>query len=207
MNIVLLTHEDPHMHGLQNYVQQEHCKCCMATDLCMLEKEARTKKLLLVLVANNFLHENESISIITECLGPLNEKTSIAFFDSESFNPDLLSSTIDNEKKSEILRILNNIQNNINTFELNYNTKFRPAERKLYDLLKNNEDIPLSLDEMSLFLWGNTSSAHNKTLYSYIHRIKYLLAESNKIEWIIKEKKGYYKISSDIQSVHPIISL
>ena len=73
---------------------------------------------------------------------------------------------------------------------------FRPAEKKLYSLLKHRAEEDLSLREMSFALWGTHTDAHIKTLYSYIHRINRVLGKNgSRPESLKKTKKGCYKLT------------
>ena len=73
---------------------------------------------------------------------------------------------------------------------------FRPAEKKLYSLLKHRAEEDLSLREMSFALWGAHTDAHTKTLYSYIHRINRVLGKNgSRPESLKKTKKGCYKLT------------
>lgn len=73
---------------------------------------------------------------------------------------------------------------------------FRPAEKKLYSLLKHRAEEDLSLREMSVALWGTHTDAHTKTLYSYIHRINRVLGKNgSRPESLKKTKKGCYKLT------------
>lgn len=73
---------------------------------------------------------------------------------------------------------------------------FRPAEKKLYSLLKHRAEEDLSLREMSFALWGTHTDAHTKTLYSYIHRINRVLGKNgSRPESLKKTKKGCYKLT------------
>lgn len=73
---------------------------------------------------------------------------------------------------------------------------FRPAEKKLYSLVKHRAEEDLSLREMSFALWGTHTDAHIKTLYSYIHRINRVLGKNgSRPESLKKTKKGCYKLT------------
>lgn len=88
------------------------------------------------------------------------------------------------------------INKKIQISQQNIIKNFHPAERRIYHLLKNEELTPVSLEQMANALWGTTTTAHKKTLYTYIHRIKNIINEDeNSTEWIIKEKKGFYQLT------------
>ncbi len=205
MTTIMLTRMVHYIGTIQNILQNLQCKCFVVNDLCSLEREARNNIFDFLLVDKQFLFDNEKVFILTESLGILNENIPIIFFDVENFKAYFASNTqnISQQSLYEITLLLENVQKNMHTYQNTSNTLLRPVEKRLYDLLKNTKEKSLSLEEMSLFLWGYTSSAHTKTLYSYIHRIKQILAENNQnIEWLVKEKKGCYKISSEFKETH-----
>ncbi|MGI5174036.1 winged helix-turn-helix domain-containing protein [Treponema sp. OMZ 840] len=99
------------------------------------------------------------------------------------------------ETKKKIETILKNAANKIELLK-NPPEEFRPAEKKLYSLLKRKAEQALSLEEMSFALWGIHTDAHTKTLYTYIHRINCILQQAaHRPESLIKVKKGYYKLT------------
>ncbi len=180
---------------IQNMLHSQCCECTIIMDLAELERASRNNIWNFLLVDKNYLQDEKDVSILEKCLGILNCKIPIAFFDTYDFNPHFINSM--QMDLQNITKILERTQIKIQTIKSAYHSKLRPAEKKLYALLKTSNEKSFSLDEMAIYLWGVSSTAHIKTLYSYIHRIKQILRENNdNIEWLIKEKKGCYKISS-----------
>ncbi len=198
MNIVILTKKMAQIGILHNSLQKEHCMCSIVSNLAMLENESRCKVLHLLLIEKYFLQNKDNISTIQDCLEPLNSRIPIVYFDVDSEENCFVQAKQSATMSIVIEKILGSVQNRIETNKTYNCTMLRPAEKKLYQLLKSHTEESLSLDEMSIYLWGNTSKAHEKTLYTYIHRIKTMLTEGQQdIEWLIKEKKGCYRISTD----------
>ncbi len=201
MTIVLLTHQSHYTVKIQHILQSLHTKPILTFDLCMLEKVSRNTSFDLLLVDNDFLTNNENIDIVSECIGILNNKSPIVCFNKQTFEISIKANekTLTSEINDIIITLLKNAQ-----IQLELCTKFReeflrPIELKLYSFLKNSKKDSTSLEEMALYLWGNTNNAHTNTLYSYIHRIKNMLKESEgDFERLTKEKKGCYKISIDV---------
>ncbi len=198
MNIVLLSQKSHHTGAIVYFLQKEQCQCKIAYDLCMLEKESRNNKLDVLFVEETFLHNKENTSVLSACLGALNKNIPIAFFNSTYFKPEFVQKDFNENINNHIINVITDVQKSIDNVNERFISQLRPAEKKLYELLKNKEDESISLEEMSVYLWGSTNKAHTSTLYSYIHRIKHILSECNSDEkWVIKEKKGHYKISFD----------
>ncbi len=138
------------------------------------------------------------LDIIYCCVGICLNARALYLFDgfelTQYFLSDFHRSYLKRDTRVERLAI--NVKLRIQKYTENHETLFRPCERKIYQLLKNTKHESISLEYMSEVLWGSCSIAHKKTLYSYICRIKQILNENRDIEeWLIKEKKGYYKIS------------
>lgn len=198
---------------IQNLLRKENCKHKVASVLSGLEREIRIEFPDFLLVDQNyFSHEQANMSgtkdqcplkyhsYFTDIISPLNTCFPIFFFDSKQNG--FIQYYVSEYQKSilppntEITLLLAKIKDNINTFIQSSQNQFRPAEKKLYLLLKAKNNQAMSLVQMAESLWGCSTSAHIKTLYSYIHRIKHIL-EKNEYspERLIKEKKGYYKLA------------
>ncbi len=197
MNVALLTNVHQNVGIIKESLQQEQCECSILLDLCMLEKDARCRVLDCLLVDKDYMNNNENDNLLRLCLGVLNNKIPIVYFDTQYFKPAYKPKDNARDTKiSALEKVFDSCQKKVDSFHEIFDKQLRPSEKKLYNLLKKSNDESISLEEMSIFLWGNSNKAHTNTLYSYIHRIKHILQEGNQnIEWLIKEKKGYYKIS------------
>ncbi len=198
MKVVILSRMVYETTTIQSILHSQGCECSTIINLCELEKESRNNVWSFLLLDKDYLQNKNDVRLLQNCLGMLNCKIPIIYFSISDFTPRLANEKIKLDEK--ILYMLDYTQKKLNTMKTTYDEQLRPAEKKLYSLLKTAKDTPISLEDMSLYLWGVSSSAHTKTLYSYIHRIKQILGENNdNIERIIKEKKGCYKISCDIE--------
>ncbi len=196
MNSLILTRCSQDVALIKNVFRKEGCDCKVAMDLCQVERFGRNFVLEFLLVDNNFFNNDHNDDFLRMCLGILNNHIPILYFDTDNFEKSIylendnlrcMDSTIQDLFSKSVVRI--------DHFKSIAQKMLRPAEKKIYTLLKTNHQKAVSLDEMCIYLWGNSNSAHVKTLYSYIHRIKKILDDNtNNFEWLEKEKKGFYKI-------------
>ncbi len=199
MNIAIVTKMVNEVKIIHSVLQKERCECFIISDVCLLEKVSRNSVLDFLLVDENFLCNSNNTTILKKSLGIVNKNVPIFYFHIYSFNPYCISNAHDNDldKLNTILKLLDTVKNEMLVFQRTHDILFRPAEKKLYSLLKSSTQEAISLEEMAVYLWGQSNQAHKKTLYTYMHRIKQILRENNQdLEWLVKQKKGCYKISN-----------
>ncbi len=197
MNCVILTRSSQEIGFVKNVLKLEDFDCKIALDLCQLERYGRNFVLEFLFIDKDYFRYPSDEDFIRGCLGILNGNIPIIYVDKNNLEQSIDICKNDELKilKPEVLIVFENVLKRIEKFNKISADMLRPAEKKLYTLLKNNNQRPISLEEMCLFLWGTSSEGHTKTVYSYIHRIKKILDENaDHLEWVQKEKKGFYKI-------------
>ena len=134
------------------------------------------------------------------CTSPFFIKFDFLMFLYEKDKPETLLNPIfqgkfcDEQSKERIHTMMKSLIPKI-TYLQQTPPQFRPIEKKLYNLLKDRAEKALTLEDMSYTLWGTRTAEHKKTLYTYIHRIKHILRESeDRPEMLVKAKKGCYKL-------------
>lgn len=197
MNGLILTRCSQDVGFIKNVFKLVDCDAKIALDLCEIERYGRNFVLEFLLVDDEFFDYGPDTKFLRLCLGILNGHIPIIYFSKNS--PEIALSI---DLNSEIKELKNEVQEvfakailQIEKFNNISKNMLRPAERKLYSLLKENNQKSFSLEEMSLCLWGTANIAHVKTLYAYIHRIKKILEENaDDLESLEKEKKGFYRL-------------
>ena len=197
MNCVILTRCSHDVLYIKHFFSLENFDCKIASDFCELGRYARNFVLEFLFIDKDYFNYPTSEDFLRGCLGLLNGHIPIIYIDKNNFTQSI--SIEDNEGiknlKPEVKEIFENVIKRIAEYDSVRKVMLRPAEKKLYTLLKNNNEKAISLEEMCLYLWGCSNEGHTKTIYSYINRIKKILDDSVcAIESLQKEKKGFYKI-------------
>lgn len=198
---------------LQNLLDNEGCAYKALSLLSSLEREIRIKfPDFLLIDSTYFINEQANVVspknksllhhsfFFTDIIFPISICFPIYFFNrgqiefKEYYASEYHKSIA--PQNNEIIVLLTHIKGKMNDFFYTTQNQFRPAEKKLYSLLKATENQCISLEQMSHVLWGCSNIAHKKTLYSYIHRMKHILENTEyPLEWLIKDKKGCYKLA------------
>lgn len=198
---------------IQNFLSKENCRHKVVSALSTLEREIRMGFPDFILIDSKYFVDEQKNrttvnteyqlkyqSYFTDIIFPVNIYFPVFMFDINrieftQYHMSEYQKSI-SPPRDDITRLLTQVKRDINISTQSSQNQFRPAEKKLYLLLKDNYNQAISLTQMSESLWGCSTDAHTKTLYSYIHRIKHILEENEySPEWLVKEKKGYYKLA------------
>lgn len=200
--VLILHKEGGNTELLQYALTREGCTQKAVFDFISLLTEIRLKLPDCIVIYRSFFPASSTTEQITRCLDmfiPIHWfEFSILLYDVNNdkapLSEILCSELCTEEKKEQTRRLLNSAMHTIHRLQC-LPQQFRAAEKKLYAILMET-NAALSLKEMSYALWGTCTSAHIKTLYTYIHRIKHLLQEDqSRPEVLVKIKKGCYKLT------------
>lgn len=203
MHILILTENNTLKNLLQRIFLQSDCFCKTVRSFCDLFIQIKNKVPDCIILDKGFFPgsytREDLISYIKT--GIFFKKFGFLIFLYEENNtawftePVFQNSQCTGEFKKAVLKILESAVKKIGTSE-QIPKEFRPAEKKLYTLLKKRAEEELSLEEMCTELWGARTDGHTKTLYTYIYRIKHILEKhSSGTEILIKAQKGRYKLT------------
>lgn len=202
--VLILHKEGGNTELLQHALIREGCTQKVVFDFISLFTEIRLKLPDCIIIYRSFFPSSSTTEQIKRCLDmfiPIHWfEFSIFLYDTNNTNTALseilCSMRCTEEKKEQTQRLLDGAMRTIRQLQC-LPQQFRSAEKKLYTILME-KSAALSLKEMCCALWGTYTSAHTKTLYTYIHRIKHLLQEDkSRPEALVKIKKGCYKLTFD----------
>ncbi len=202
MHGIYFTHKKNKNELLNGVLKGEGFELIFVSELSALERAYRQNFPRFVLLDAEIVDKKISferwVEVIYNCIGICLNASPLYKYDGTAFYPCYISELHKNafNNNSDIIKLLERVSLKIKSHKNLHEELFRPSERKVYKLLKNTEQESISLDHMSESLWGYSSVSHKKTLYSYIYRIKQILNSNRELEeCLIKDKKGYYKIS------------
>ncbi|MFI3257942.1 MAG: helix-turn-helix domain-containing protein [Spirochaetales bacterium] len=216
MYAVILTQCPEQMTFIESILSEKQCRNKTVSNASTLERAIRLEFPNFILIDTRcFSHQKKihssnayNLHFIHALIPQHNICIPIFYFDTEALKITACPISEFHKKKcinaDEVTALLKHAEDSMQTISKIHHKALRPAEKKLYLLLKNKNYQAVSLDQMEYLLWGSVTGNHDKTLYTYIHRIKHILRDNeDSPELLIKEKKGYYKLTFRKNSAHP----